>query len=132
METFIQRLIDNINLIIILVGVIAGLGYALIDAYKKLRAMWASKDLLEKAAPLSGIAATEPSRILSILNNKPAINDIKAITNVEKNALVSQALMETQPKLVKKVGLKTIADVGVWVANNYQSIIKPVIKAIKK
>ena len=97
---------------------------ALAEAMAKARAQ-----LVEAASPLVGQAETAPLSLLNELVSKPVLTP-HADTNEGRNRIVSQALLEREPKLLKRLKLKTIADVGMFVSNAYPSVFKPVIKAL--
>lgn len=91
----------------------------------------AKMQLTEAAAPLVAQAETSPLSLLNELVSKPVLEP-HAITNEGKNRIVSQALIEREPKLLKKVKLKTIVEVGTFISKVYPSIFKPLVKAIKR
>lgn len=91
----------------------------------------AKAQLTEAAAPLVAQAETSPLSLLNELVNKPVLEP-HAATNEGKNRIVSQALIEREPKLLKRVRLSTIVEVGSFVAKIYPSVFKPVIKRILK
>lgn len=91
----------------------------------------AKAQLTEAAAPLVAQAETSPLSLLNELVNRPVLEP-HATTNEGKNRIVSQALIEREPKLLKKIKLKTIVEVGSFVAKIYPSVFKPVIKRILK
>ena len=91
----------------------------------------AKVQLTEAAAPLVAQAEVSPLSLLNELANKPVLEP-HATTNEGKNRIVSQALIEREPKLLKRVRLSTIVEVGSFVAKIYPSVFKPVIKRILK
>jgi len=91
----------------------------------------AKAQLTEAAAPLVAQAEVSPLSLLNELVNKPVLEP-HATTNEGKNRIVSQALIEREPKLLKRVRLSTIVEVGSFVAKIYPSVFKPVIKRILK
>ena len=91
----------------------------------------AKAQLTEAAAPLVAQAEVSPLSLLNELVNKPVLEP-HATTNEGRNRIVSQALIEREPKLLKRVRLSTIVEVGSFVAKIYPSVFKPVIKRILK
>lgn len=137
----IQNIINYINqsqeLItsIIALAIAAIAGYkAIMDAIKN-----AAKDrLVEAVSPLIAQAETEPLKLLNSLVNKPDIlnsdepHAVSPTSNIGKRNIVAQALVEREPKLLKKMKLKDIIEVGGFVSTIYQTIAKPMIKGLKK
>jgi uncharacterized protein (UPF0147 family) len=118
-----------------LIAAVVALALAAIAAYVAIKkalaeAMAKAKaQLVEAASPLIGQAETSPLSLLNELVSKPVLPP-HADTNDGKNRIVSQALLEREPKLLKRLKLKTIVDVGQFVTRAYPAIFKPVIKSV--
>ena len=134
METinvFILKIIELFGNLETLLAVIVGFAIAAIAAYKQIMHAINEKKLFEAAAPLIGQAEVEPKLLFHSLVDKPALNSIGAITNEDKNNIVVQALKEREPKLLKKMKLNDVLQIGNWVSGAY-SFIKPLVKSLKK
>lgn len=137
----IQNIINYINQSQELITAIIALAIAAIAGYKAIMDAIknAAKDrLVEAVSPLIAQAETEPLKLLNSLVNKPEILQSDGLTaldprsNVGKCNIVAQALVEREPKLLKKMKLKDIIEVGGFVSTIYQTIAKPMIKGLKK
>lgn len=137
----IQNIINYINQSQELITAIIALAIAAIAGYKAIMDAIknAAKDrLVEAVSPLIAQAETEPLKLLNSLVNKPEILQSDGFTaldprsNVGKRNIVAQALVEREPKLLKKMKLKDIIEVGGFVSTIYQTIAKPMIKGLKK
>lgn len=137
----IQNIINYINQSQELITAIIALAIAAIAGYKAIMDAIknAAKDrLVEAVSPLIAQAETEPLKLLNSLVNKPEILQSDGLTaldprsNVGKRDIVAQALLEREPKLLKKMKLKDIIEVGGFVSTIYQTIAKPMIKGLKK
>ena len=125
----IKSIIEIIGGLEALVAAIVALAVAGIAAYKKIMELINTAKLTQAAVPLITEAETKPLDLLNSLVNKPQVN---VLSNEGLNTIVSQALVEREPKLLKKLKLKDIIEVGGFVSNVYQSIAKPLIKGLKK
>jgi hypothetical protein len=137
----IQNIINYINQSQELITAIIALAIAAIAGYKAIMDAIknAAKDrLVEAVSPLIAQAETEPLKLLNSLVNKPEILQSDGLTaldprsNVGKRNIVAQALVEREPKLLKKMKLKDIIEVGGFVSTIYQTIAKPMINGLKK
>lgn len=131
MQNILNSITQNIEAITTIVVALSGLIALVITKYKELKAMLeATKELQTAASELFAVAETKPLSLYQELDNRPPI--IGAVdSNEGKNSIVTQALIERKPGLLKKLKLKDFASVGKWVAENYQ-VVKPVIKAFTK
>ena len=117
--------------------IIVAIGALIVTAiaiYKQVRAELAAKDQFNKAvAPLVAAAEVKPMVLAQSLVNKPEmLSSLDMNSNVGKKNIVVQAMMEREPKLLKKLKLKDAIQVGAAVSNFYQTIGKPIIKALGK
>ena len=115
--------------------IIVAIGALIVTAiaiYKQVRAELAAKDQFNKAvAPLVAAAEVKPMVLAQSLVNKPEmLSSLDMDSNVGKKNIVVQAMMEREPKLLKKLKLKDAIQVGAAVSNFYQTIGKPIIKAL--
>jgi len=129
-------MLNNIDaLIVILVSVVATAVAAYIKIKQLIESSKARAELRETTVPLIMQAKEQPLSLLNELVNKPIIFDIQETvgqlsvqSNIGKNNIVAQALIEREPKLLKKLKLNDILQVGQFVSSVY-GLIKPVIKA---
>ena len=117
--------------------IIVAIGALIVTAiaiYKQVRAELAAKDQFNKAvAPLVAAAEVKPMVLAQSLVNKPEmLSSLDMDSNAGKKNIVVQAMMEREPKLLKKLKLKDAIQVGAAVSNFYQTIGKPIIKALGK
>lgn len=117
--------------------IIVAIGALIVTAiaiYKQVRAELAAKDQFNKAvAPLVAAAEVKPMVLAQSLVNKPEmLSSLDMDSNVGKKNIVVQAMMEREPKLLKKLKLKDAVQVGAAVSTFYQTIGKPIIKALGK
>ena len=141
---FLMWLKDNIELAIVIVGMLGALALAAIKVYRdimnaikanlvNLEAYSDAKDEL-KAAVTGYIttAATDPVKLVKSLDSKMGLNlNFEHPNNL--NPLVTKAVQEKSPDLLKKVGISV--DNALAVSNLVQSVynlIKPSIKLLKK
>lgn len=127
----IKNLIEIIGGLEALVAAIVALAVAGIAAYKKIMELINTATLTKAVVPLITKAEVEPSALLRSLVHKPELTG-PLTSNDNLNAIVSQALVEREPKLLKKLKLKDVIEVGGFVSSVYQSIAKPLIKGLKK
>jgi hypothetical protein len=130
MENILNLITQNIEAITAIVIALSGLIALVITKYRELKSMLETTKELQKAAnPLYATAETKPLFLYQELDNRPVI--LGAVdSNEGKNSIVTQALIERKPSLLKKLKLKDFLSVSKWVAENYQ-IVKPAIKALK-
>jgi hypothetical protein len=129
---YINNIIALMGGIETLIGVIVGVATAAIVGYQKLKKLWAQRELLTDITPLITQAEEHPQQLLQQLVNKPFLDTpLAANTNEGKNSLVTQALIERNPSLLKKAKLTDALSVANWVSSVYQ-IVKPIIKGIKR
>jgi len=137
MQNIINYIAQSQELIaaIVALALAAIAGYkAIMDAIKNA----AKEKLIEAVQPLIAQAETEPLKLLNSLVNKPEILNadepaaVSPTSNAGKRNIVAQALVEREPKLLKKMKLKDIIEVGGFVNTIYQTIAKPLIKGLKK
>ena len=129
MENILNLITQNIEAITAIVIALSGLIALVITKYRELKSMLETTKELQKAAnPLYATAETKPLFLYQELDNRPVI--LGAVdSNEGKNSIVTQALIERKPSLLKKLKLKDFLSVSKWVAENYQSV-KPAIKAL--
>ena len=131
LNELILKIIALVGNIETLIGVLVGLAIAGIAAYKKIQAAWNTRKLLEAVTPLIAQAETEPTMLFHQLVNKPMRKTEDLSSNADRNNIVVEALIEREPKLLKKMKLKDALQIGNFVSGAYQ-LVKPVIKSLKK
>ena len=115
-----------------LIGAIVTLVITGIREYKRIRKEIAAEEFKEIAAPFSKIAETEPMKVLENLI-KPPVDSLPSIANSNegKALIVGQAAIEKaqkeNPRLLKKLGINSAADVVPLVSSLYK-LIKPLVK----
>ena len=119
--------------------IIVAIGALIVTAiaiYKQVRAELetiANKQFNNAVAPLVAAAEVKPMVLAQSLVNKPdMLSSLDMNSNTGKKNIVAQAMMEREPKLLKKLKLKDAIQVGAAVSNFYQTIGKPIIKALGK
>lgn len=135
METILQAIIRNIELITTIVVSVSALIVLIITKYKEaIDILKAKKELTAATIPLIGEAKTNAIGLAETLVNKDAVNFSPALLRNEpddtKKNVVAQALIEREPKLLRKLKLKDLFQVGNFVSGVYQTV-KPIIKAWK-
>lgn len=129
MEAILQKILNNIEIVIAIVTSIGVLVGVAIAEYRKIKALLAKEQLLTAVTPLLTQAETEPAKLLHTIVNKPLLDSVAS--NDGKNSIVVQALLEKEPKLLKKAKLTDALQIANWVSGAYQ-IVKPIIKGLKK
>lgn len=120
-------LLNNISKAEAVVVAVTALVLAVIAAYKQIKTAWETRNreaLKEATLPLIAQAETQPLALLNSLVTPPAVNPI---TNEGKTSIVTQALIEREPKLLKKMKLKDALEIGSFIHGLYQ-FVKPIIK----
>ena len=131
MENILQTILNNIELTTAIVVAISGLALLIVQKYKEIARALAEKQLQTAANALIAKAETTPKLLYSELLQKPTVHIGAFVdSNDGKNAIVTQALIEQKPSLLKKLKLKDALSVANWVSSAYQ-IVKPAIKALK-
>ena len=131
MENILQTILNNIELVTAIVVAISGLVLLIVQKYKEIARALAEKELQTAANALIAKAETAPKLLYGELLQKPTIHAGAFIdSNDGKNSIVTQALIEQKPSLLKKLKLKDALSVANWVSNAYQ-IVKPAIKVLK-
>lgn len=112
-----------------LIVALTALILAAIAAYRQIMQAWKTrKELTEETLPLIAQARVQPIDLLNSLVEKPRVN---VLTNEGKNTIVSQALIERNPSLLKKLKLRDIVEVGGFVTSVYSGV-KPLIKGLER
>jgi len=125
-----DQIISNLGKVELLIVTIVSLLLAAIAAYKQIKAAWkeaARKELRDATTPLIAKAETSPLELLNSLVNKP---DVNPLSNEGRRTIVTQALKERKPGLLKKLKLKDAVDIGQFISGVYGTI-KPMIKTFK-
>ena len=112
-----------------------------IAAYKLVIEKWNARKTLESiVSPIAAEAENKPMSVLSSIINKPFELDGTAHpvsqglinSNEGKSLIVAAKAFETakteKPKLLKKLGITSVADMIPLVSTIYQGIVKPIIK----
>ena len=112
-----------------------------IAAYKLVIEKWNARKTLESiVSPIAAEAENKPMSVLSSIINKPLELDGTAHpvsqglinSNEGKSLIVAAKAFETakteKPKLLKKLGITSVADMIPLVSTIYQGIVKPIIK----
>ena len=131
MTNIFDLILQNIDKITAIVIALAALITTIVIQYKKIMELLTAEKLKQAAAPLIAIAEERPLSLLNELVNKPALSQLEAQSNSGKQNIVAQALIEREPKLLKKLKLKDIVQVGSFVNSIYQNIAKPIIKGLR-
>lgn len=122
-------LLNSIGRAEALIVAITALVLAAIAAYRQIMQAWKTRnELVQETLPLIAQAKVQPLELLNSLVEKPAVN---VLTDEGKNTIVSRALMERKPGLLKKLKLKDILDVGSFVTSVYSGV-KPLIKGLDR
>lgn len=131
MTNIFDLILANIDKVTAIIVALAALITTIVIQYKKIMELLTTEKLKQAAAPLIAIAEERPLSLLNELVNKPALSQLEAQSNSGKQNIVAQALMEREPKLLKKLKLKDIVQVGSFVNSIYQNIAKPIIKGLR-
>ena len=136
MQNIINTITQNIEALIPLVAAIAALIIAIITQYKKIKQLWAERELTDIIAPLAAKAEENPASLLSYVQDKSELFDVDLNSNEGKQQIVASAAMEIAkseaPKALKKVGVKDVTDMLSVVDWVYQNAVKPIVKNLKK
>ena len=147
MQNILDQIMKNIQAVTAIVLALAGLITLIITKYKEIKdaidtIMNASKNkaivkVIPTAVDLITQAKDNPIGLAnSLLNPEKAVGDHPIPSYVlnkpdeAKKNIVAQALMEREPKLLKKMKLKDLFEVGNFVSGVYQ-FVKPIIKSKK-
>ena len=136
MQNIINTITQNIEALVPLVAAIAALIVAIITQYKKIKQLWAKRELTDIIAPLAAKAEENPASLLSYVQDKSELFDVAFNSNEGKQQIVASAAMEIAkseaPKALKKVGVKDVTDMLSVVDWVYQSAVKPIVKNLRK
>ena len=136
MQNIINTITQNIEALVPLVAAIAALIIAIITQYKKIKQLWAERELTDIIAPLAAKAEENPASLLSYVQDKSELFDVDLNSNEGKQQIVASAAMEIAkseaPKALKKVGVKDVTDMLSVVDWVYQSAVKPIVKNLKR
>lgn len=134
MQNLLNQILANIELVTAVVVAIAALIAVIVTEYKKIKAMLAEAKLIKIAVPLIQQAKEDPMGLAHELvtkdelpTNQPIPSYILNNPDEAKKNIVAQALIEREPKKLKKMKLKDLLQVGNFVSDVYQ-LVKPVIK----
>ena len=135
MENLLNIVLRNIEIVTAIVVSLSALVILVVKKYKEVMAeLKAEKALTEATHPYIGAAKTNPIALAQTLVNKDMTELSKASLELDedttKKNIVAQALIEREPKLLKKLKLKDLFQVGNFVSGVYQTV-KPIIKAWK-
>jgi len=140
MTNIFDLILQNIDKATAIVLALAALITTVIVQYKKLLKLLAEKDMAAIISPIAAEADTKPLNILNSLVNKPLELDatVQAVSNGQINSNTGKALIvaakafETakaeKPSILKRLGIKSVADMIPIVSTVYQSIVKPIMK----
>ena len=136
MQNIINTITQNIEALVPLVAAIAALIIAIITQYKKIKQLWAERELTDIIAPLAAKAEENPTSLLSYVKDKTELFDVDLNSNEGKQQIVASAAMEIAkseaPKALKKVGVKDVTDMLSVVDWVYQNAVKPIVKNLKE
>lgn len=134
MQNLLNQILANIELVTAVVVAIAALIAVIVTEYKKIKAMLAEAKLIKIAVPLIQRAKEDPMGLAHELvtkdelpTNQPIPSYILNNPDEAKKNIVAQALIEREPKKLKKMKLKDLLQVGNFVSDVYQ-LVKPIIK----
>ena len=135
MENLLNMILRNIEIVTAIVVALSALIILIVKKYKEVMDMLKAKEQLTQAAiPLIAGAKTDPMALAHTLVEKSLIETSKASLMLDEDStkknIVAQALIEREPKLLKKLKLKDLFQVGNFVSGVYQTV-KPIIKAWK-
>ena len=132
MSNIFDIILANIDKATAVVIALAGLITTIIVQYKKMRELVNRELLMKAVTPLIAQAEEAPIALLNELVNKPVgITPLEANSNDGKRNLVTQALIEREPALLKKAKLTDIIEIGKFISTAY-STVKPIVKVLKK
>ena len=137
---FINQLIAMFGNIETLVSAASGAVIAAIVLDQKIKKMLAEKSLEAIISPIAAEAETKPMQVLNTIVNKPlamdstaqAVSQTAINSNDGKQLIVAAAAYEatkaTKPKILRKLGIKSVNDMLPYVSLIYQGVVKPIIK----
>ena len=140
MTNIFDLILANIDKATAIVLALAALITTVIVQYKKLLKLIAEKDMAAIISPIAAEADTKPLNILNSLVNKPisldatahAVSNVQINSNEGKALIVAAKAFETakaeKPNILKRLGIKSAADMIPIVSTVYQSIVKPILK----
>jgi len=140
MSNLLDIILQNIDKITAIILALAALITTIIVQYKKLLKLLAEKDIAAIISPIAAEAETKPMNILSSIINKPleldataqAVSPTQINSNDGKALIVATKAFETaqaeKPNLLKRLGIKSAADMIPIVTTVYQGIVKPILK----
>lgn len=128
-----NTIIEYLTQIETLIGLISAVIIAGIVAYKRIRSEWnARNELIKVAGDLIGQAEEAPYSLANSIAGLPTIiGDISPDSNEGKRNIVAQALVEREPKLLKKLKISDAIGAAKFV-NSIYPLFKPLIKVLKK
>jgi hypothetical protein len=137
---FINQLIAMFGNLETLISAASGAAIAAIVLYQKIKKMLAEKSLEAIISPIAAEAENKPMQVLNSIVNKPlamdstaqAVSQTAINSNDGKQLIVAAAAYETtkatKPKILRKLGIKSVNDMMPFVSLIYQGIVKPIIK----
>ena len=136
MQNIINTITQNIEAVGALVVALAALISTIIVQYKKLKKLWAGLEISDIVAPLAAEAEEHPEKVLNYIDDKTGLSDIDIRSNEGKQMVVATAATEIAqleaPKAMKRLGITDVGDMLGVVDTVYQSMVKPIVKIIKK
>ncbi len=140
MLNIFEIILQNIDKATAVILALAGLITTIVIQYRKIVKLLAMKELEELTAPIAAIAETKPQEVLASIIDKPLHLDSSAglvsigtiQSNLSKAEIVGTAAYEKakaeKPNILKRLGIKSAADMIPIVSTVYQSIVKPILK----
>jgi len=137
---FINQLIAMFGNLETLISAASGAAIAAIVLYQKIKKMLAEKSLEAIISPIAAEAENKPMQVLNTIINKPlamdstaqAVSQTLINSNDGKQLIVAAAAYEatkaTKPKILRKLGIKSVNDMLPFVSLIYQGVVKPIIK----
>lgn len=137
---FINQLIAMFGNLETLISAASGAVIAAIVLYQKIKKMLAEKSLEAIISPIAAEAENKPMQVLNTIINKPlamdstaqAVSQTLINSNDGKQLIVAAAAYEatkaTKPKILRKLGIKSVNDMLPFVSLIYQGVVKPIIK----
>ena len=147
MQNILNQIQSNIEAVMAIIVSLSALAVLTITKYKEIKDLintiknaGKNKAMVQAIAPTVELMAQAKDNPIglanSLTNPEKAVGDQPIPSFVLNNPdeakknLVAQALMEREPKLLKKMKLKDLFEVGNFVSGVYQ-FIKPIIKSKK-
>jgi hypothetical protein len=137
---FINQLIAMFGNLETLISAASGAIIAAIVLYQKIKKILAEKSLAAIISPIAAEAENKPELVLNSIVNKPlaldstaqAVSQTAINSNDGKQLIVAAAAYEatkaTNPKILRKLGIKSVNDMLPFVSLIYQGVVKPIIK----